>query len=48
VHFPACGNKLLWLQVLVVMLRISDYARLSVHALDKERTSAGRFRIRNL
>jgi hypothetical protein len=33
------GNKFLWLEVFLVMLGLSDCARLFVHAVDKEKTS---------
>jgi hypothetical protein len=40
--FVVSGNKFLWLEVFLVILGLSDYARLFVHAVDKEKTSRKR------
>jgi hypothetical protein len=39
--FVVSANRFLWLEVFLVMLGLSDYARLFVPAVDKEKTSRG-------
>jgi hypothetical protein len=41
-NFVISGNKFLWLEVFLVMLGLSDYARLFVHGVDKEQITRKR------